>query len=139
MANTKQTSKNVATKASKILRSSNSSKISKSVAGSALSQTKTTKKIEIIPRLSEVLWVLRSNYFTRKQFINRKLGKNWLNSKNFWQPKIIPAIHLTAKRAFWNAQTLCYIFFSDSVLSNFCLQNWIINRFTSLHKNHLLY
>lgn len=44
MANTKQTSKNVATKASKILRSSNSSKISKSVAGSALSQTKTTKK-----------------------------------------------------------------------------------------------
>lgn len=44
MANTKQTSKNVATKASKILRSSKSSKISKSVAGSALSQTKTTKK-----------------------------------------------------------------------------------------------
>ena len=44
MANTKQTSKSVASKASKILRSGNYSKTSKSVAGSALSQTKTTGK-----------------------------------------------------------------------------------------------
>ena len=44
MANKKQTSKSVATKASKILRDGRSSKISKSVAGSALSQTKTAKK-----------------------------------------------------------------------------------------------
>ena len=44
MANKKQTSKSVATKASKILRDGISSKISKSVAGSALSQTKTSKK-----------------------------------------------------------------------------------------------
>ncbi|MDB6212376.1 hypothetical protein PNO24_00350 [Gemella haemolysans] len=44
MANKKQTSKSVATKASKILRDGRSSKISKSVAGSALSQTKTSKK-----------------------------------------------------------------------------------------------
>ena len=40
MANKKQTSKPVATKASKILKDSRYSKISKSVAGSALSQTK---------------------------------------------------------------------------------------------------
>lgn len=40
MANTKQTSKTVATKASKILSDSHYSKTSKSVAGSALSQTK---------------------------------------------------------------------------------------------------
>ena len=44
MANKKQTSKSVATKASKILRDGRSSKISKSVAGRALSQTKTSKK-----------------------------------------------------------------------------------------------
>jgi hypothetical protein len=44
MVNKKQTSKSVATKASKILRDGRSSKISKSVAGSALSQTKTSKK-----------------------------------------------------------------------------------------------
>lgn len=44
MANTKQTSKSVATKASKILRSKSSSKASKSVAGSALSQTRTGRK-----------------------------------------------------------------------------------------------
>jgi hypothetical protein len=44
MVNKKQTSKSVATKASKILRDGRSSKISKSVAGSALSQTKTAKK-----------------------------------------------------------------------------------------------
>lgn len=44
MANRKQTSKSVATKASKILRDGRSSKNSKSVAGSALSQTKTAKK-----------------------------------------------------------------------------------------------
>ena len=44
MANTKQTSKSVASKASKILRSGNYRKPSKSVAGSALSQTKTTGK-----------------------------------------------------------------------------------------------
>lgn len=44
MANTKQTSKSVASKASKILRDGRSSKISKSVAASALSQTKTSKK-----------------------------------------------------------------------------------------------
>lgn len=44
MVNRKQTSKSVATKASKILRDGRSSKNSKSVAGSALSQTKTTKK-----------------------------------------------------------------------------------------------
>nr|DAM41704.1 MAG TPA: hypothetical protein [Caudoviricetes sp.] len=44
MVNRKQTSKSVATKASKILRDGRSSKNSKSVAGSALSQTKTSKK-----------------------------------------------------------------------------------------------
>lgn len=44
MVNKKQTSKSVATKASKILRDGRTSKISKSVAGSALSQTKTSKK-----------------------------------------------------------------------------------------------
>lgn len=44
MANKKQTSKSVATKASKILRDGRTSKISKSVAASALSQTKTSKK-----------------------------------------------------------------------------------------------
>lgn len=40
MDNVKQTSKSVASKASKILKSNNFSKTSKSVAGSALSQTK---------------------------------------------------------------------------------------------------
>lgn len=44
MVNKKQTSKSVATKASKILRDGRSSKNTKSVAGSALSQTKTSKK-----------------------------------------------------------------------------------------------
>lgn len=44
MANTKQTSKAVATKASKILTDGRYSSISKSVAGSALSQTKEGKK-----------------------------------------------------------------------------------------------
>lgn len=44
MANKKQTSKSVASKASKILRDGRSSKISKSVAAGALSQTKTPKK-----------------------------------------------------------------------------------------------
>lgn len=44
MANSKQTSPDVATKASKILKDGCYSKDSKSVAGSALSQTKTTKK-----------------------------------------------------------------------------------------------
>lgn len=43
MANSKQTSPDVATKASKILKDGRY-KDSKSVAGSALSQTKTTKK-----------------------------------------------------------------------------------------------
>lgn len=43
MANTKQTSKKVATKASKILRDDRYSPNSKSVAGSALSQTKKGK------------------------------------------------------------------------------------------------
>ena len=42
--NTKQTSKSVATKASKILNDDRYSKTSKSVAGSALSQTKPSKK-----------------------------------------------------------------------------------------------
>ena len=42
--NKKETSKSVASKASKILRDGRSSKISKSVAASALSQTKTSKK-----------------------------------------------------------------------------------------------
>lgn len=42
--NTKQTSKSVATKASKILTDDRYSKTSKSVAGSALSQTKPSKK-----------------------------------------------------------------------------------------------
>lgn len=42
--NTKQTSKSVATKASKILNDDRYSKTSKSVAGSALSQTKSSKK-----------------------------------------------------------------------------------------------
>jgi hypothetical protein len=44
LANKKQTSKKVATKASKILKDGRFSKDSKSVAGSALSQTKTTKR-----------------------------------------------------------------------------------------------
>lgn len=44
MPNKKQTSKSVATKASKILRDGRYSSNSKSVAGSALSQTKTSKK-----------------------------------------------------------------------------------------------
>lgn len=44
MANKKQTSKAVATKASKLLRDGRTSKTTKSVAGSALSQTKTSKK-----------------------------------------------------------------------------------------------
>ena len=44
MANKKQTSKSVATKASQILRDDRYSKKSKSVAGSALSQTKTKRK-----------------------------------------------------------------------------------------------
>jgi hypothetical protein len=44
MVNKKQTSKSVATKASKILRDGRSSKNTKSVAASALSQTKTSKK-----------------------------------------------------------------------------------------------
>lgn len=44
MANTKQTSKRVATKASSVLRDGRYSSTSKSVAGSALSQTKSTKK-----------------------------------------------------------------------------------------------
>ena len=42
--NTKQTSKSIATKASKILTDDRYSKTSKSVAGSALSQTKPSKK-----------------------------------------------------------------------------------------------
>lgn len=44
MANKKQTSSSVATKASKILNDGRYSSTSKSVAGSALSQTKTSKK-----------------------------------------------------------------------------------------------
>lgn len=44
MANKKQTSKPVASKASEILRDNRYSDKSKSVAGSALSQTKSTKK-----------------------------------------------------------------------------------------------
>ena len=44
MVNKKQTSKSVASKASKILRDGRSCKISKSVAASALTQTKTSKK-----------------------------------------------------------------------------------------------
>lgn len=43
MANTKQTSKAVASKAAKILNDNRFSKTSKSVAGSALSQTKKGK------------------------------------------------------------------------------------------------
>lgn len=44
MANKKETSPSVATKASEILRDNRYSSNSKSVAGSALSQTKTSKK-----------------------------------------------------------------------------------------------
>ncbi len=44
MPNKKQTSKKIATKASKLLKSKASSKRVKSVAGSALSQTKTSRK-----------------------------------------------------------------------------------------------
>lgn len=44
MANTKQTSKSVSTKASSILRDNRYSDKSKSVAGSALSQTKSSSK-----------------------------------------------------------------------------------------------
>ena len=40
MTNKKQTSKSIASKASKVLRSKSSSKTCKSLAGSALSQTK---------------------------------------------------------------------------------------------------
>lgn len=43
MANKKQTSKKVATKASKLLRDGRTSKNTKSVAGSALSQTRKSK------------------------------------------------------------------------------------------------
>ena len=43
MANTKQTSKSVATKAAKILNDNRFSKTSKSVAGSALAKTKKGK------------------------------------------------------------------------------------------------
>ena len=42
--NKKQTSQKVATKASKLLRDGRTSKTTKSVAGSALSQTKSTKR-----------------------------------------------------------------------------------------------
>ena len=44
MANKKQTSSSVASKASKILTSKSSTKAEKSVAASALSQTKSSKK-----------------------------------------------------------------------------------------------
>ena len=44
MGNSKQTSKSVATKASEILRDNRYSKTSKSVAASALAQTKTSSK-----------------------------------------------------------------------------------------------
>ena len=44
MANKKQTSKKIASIAAKILKDKRYSKASKSVAGSALAQTKTTKK-----------------------------------------------------------------------------------------------
>ena len=44
MANKKQTSKRVASIASKILKDNRYSKAAKSVAGSALAQTKTSKK-----------------------------------------------------------------------------------------------
>jgi hypothetical protein len=44
MVNKKQTSKSIASKASKVLRSKNSSKTCKSLAGSALSQTRKGKK-----------------------------------------------------------------------------------------------
>lgn len=44
MANSKQTSKSVATKASKVLRDGRYSSISKSVAGSALAQTRSGRK-----------------------------------------------------------------------------------------------
>ena len=44
MANKKQTSKRVASKASKLLRDGRTSKTTKSVAGSALSQTRKSKK-----------------------------------------------------------------------------------------------
>lgn len=44
MANTKQTSKSVASKASKALSDKRSSSRTKSIAGSALSQTRTGKK-----------------------------------------------------------------------------------------------
>lgn len=44
MGNSKQTSKSVATKASEILRDNRFSKTSKSVAASALAQTKTNSK-----------------------------------------------------------------------------------------------
>ena len=44
MANTKQTSKKVASVASKVLKDGRTSKSSKTCAGSALSQTKTSRK-----------------------------------------------------------------------------------------------
>jgi len=44
MANKKQTSKGIASKASKVLQSSSSSKACKSLAGSALSQTRKGRK-----------------------------------------------------------------------------------------------
>ena len=56
MANAKQTSKSVASKASSILRDNRYSPKSKSVAGSALSQTKTTgkKKVNRFYQMSEM-------------------------------------------------------------------------------------
>lgn len=47
MGNKKQTSKSVASKASKILKDGRYSKTSKSVAGSALAQTKKSKQFSI--------------------------------------------------------------------------------------------
>lgn len=44
MPNKKQTSKNIASKASKVLKSGSSSKTCKSLAGSALSQTRKGRK-----------------------------------------------------------------------------------------------
>lgn len=59
--NTKQTSKRVASKASKVLRDGRYSKIAKSVAGSALAQTKEKWKVTTLKNLNNC----RSDYSIR--------------------------------------------------------------------------
>lgn len=73
--NHKQTSKSVASKASKILSDDRYSNTSKSVAGSALSQT---KKVNSLYRLSVVLAAPRSFFFKKPSniFLREKSVSN---------------------------------------------------------------